>query len=82
MTAHEDEAARLETAGEIAVERAARVCKKCGVNEPLQDITDECCWVVSRQRCVFPTVGEDQSGASVNACLSLPWHRNLASGCA
>ena len=30
MRAPEDEAARLETAGEIAVERAARVCKKCG----------------------------------------------------
>ena len=36
----EDEAARKK-----AVERAIRVCKKCGVYECWQDLTDECCWV-------------------------------------
>ena len=42
-----------------AVERAIRFCKKCGVYEHWQDLTEECCWVQTGQRCVFHTVGED-----------------------
>ena len=42
-----------------AVERAIRYCKKCGVYEYWQDLTEECCWVQTGQRCVFHMVGED-----------------------
>ena len=33
--------------------RGFRTCRVCTVYEPFQDMTDECCWIVSGTRCVF-----------------------------
>jgi len=39
-----------------------RVCINCGVYEPFQDRTEECCWVTAGTRCVFIDYDMDDGG--------------------
>ena len=68
-TRQEQLKARQSTASKRKI---TRVCKRCGVLEPLQDETDECCWRELGMSCIFP--GDEpaklQSGFQPRQCTA------------
>ena len=50
---------------------AFRVCKRCGVFEPFQDLTDECCLVLYGVQCQFGQGDDDVKPCPTTTLTSL-----------